>query len=589
MTTTAETTVARALPTLHRLVASGHMRFWIIGSWALALSTTVPLAAALAWFAVTTIFGVGRTILETRMTHIEARRHDQLKLLVATASCAVWAAAPWLSYQSGGEHGLSMAIGLLMAGYMLVFTQMRAAPREALVVSAPYSLVVALLIVDLWGDRNAATILALVPVLGLALFIKVVVTQLKDGELAAVNLRQAELIEDLGAARDKADAANEAKSNFLGVISHELRTPMNGVLGAAQLLERTDLKPEQAGFVGIIRQSGESLLVQLNDILDLTKVEAGRLDLDLSPTETTDMVARLIGPFQAQAEAKGLTFRVEVDGARPAVVNADPLRLAQITHNLLSNAVKFTDAGEIVFRIERRRLSDDRVALRFLISDSGAGIAQDDIQRLFQPFTQVDASSTRRFGGTGLGLSICRRLARLMGGDVTVTSRPGVGSTFMLDLELEVLSWVEAEPAVAADRPADQDARALTVLIVEDHPVNRIVLEAWMTSMGHVCVMAENGQVGLDWPRSRRSTSSSWTSTCRCWMVSARRAGSGLARVSTRPPRSPSSPPRRGPRITPWAMPPAPTSMSTSRWISPRSRSFWAWPRAAAPRCRRWR
>jgi signal transduction histidine kinase/CheY-like chemotaxis protein len=485
-------------PFLHGIVASGHMRYWIIASWALALATTVPWGVALAWFAGTTLLGLVRTVVETRLKTLEPTFHARLKLVVATASCIAWALAPLLSYFSGHAHSLAMAVALLMAGYMLVFTQMRSAPREALIVSLPYTVVVLILIADLWGTRNSLTVLAMAPVLGLALVIKVVITRMKDDELAAVNARQAGLIIDLGAARDRANAANDAKSSFLAVISHELRTPMNGVLGAAQLLETTDLRPAQANYVSIIRQSGESLLVQLNDILDLTKIEAGRLEIDRVATETNDLLERLVGPFQAQAQAKGLTFSVERTGEHPALVRIDPLRLAQITHNLLSNAVKFTDAGQVRVTTHKERLADDRMRYRFSVTDSGAGIGAEDLDRLFQPFSQVDASSTRRFGGTGLGLSICRRLAHLMGGEVSVVSNPGVGSTFTLDLEMEVLDWTAPAHADDAATVTAADVAALHVLIVEDHPVNRMVLEAWMASVGHSCVTAENGQLALD-------------------------------------------------------------------------------------------
>ncbi|QTC92828.1 ATP-binding protein [Brevundimonas goettingensis] len=496
-TPTADVPEARS-PVLHGIVASGNMRYWIIASWALALATTIPWIVALAWFAGTTVLGLARTVVETRMTTLEPTFHARLKLVVATASCVAWAIAPLLSYFSGHDHSLAMAVALLMAGYMLVFTQMRSAPREALIVSLPYTVVVLILIADLWGTRNSLTVLAMAPVLGLALFIKVVITRMKDDELAAVNARQAGLIVDLEAARDRADAASDAKSNFLAIISHELRTPMNGVLGAAQLLETTDLRPAQANYVSIIRQSGESLLVQLNDILDLTKIEAGRLEIDPVATETSDLLERLIGPFRAQAEAKGLDFSVERTGEHPALVRIDPLRLAQITHNLLGNAVKFTDSGEIRVATHKERLCGDRMRYRFSVTDSGAGIGAEDIHRLFQPFSQVDASSTRRFGGSGLGLSICRRLAHLMGGEVSVVSAPGVGSTFTLELEMDVLDWT-VPTAIDDGAPAGAaDVAALHVLIVEDHPVNRMVLEAWMGSVGHTCATAENGQIALD-------------------------------------------------------------------------------------------
>lgn len=489
---------ARKPSALDRIIAGGYMRYWIIGSWALALLTTVSWVPVLIWFAGTTSLGLVRTYVETRMAVDDPRRHARLRLAVATVSCAVWAGAPVLAFLEGRTYGLMMAVVLLMAGYTLVFTQMRSAPREALIVSTPYNATCLFIISSLWGTEGSRIVMAMIPVLGLALLIKVVITRMKDEELAAVNKRQAHLIDDLAHARDQAHAANDAKSSFLGVISHELRTPMNGVLGAAQLLEGMGLKPAQQKYVSIIRQSGESLLVQLNDILDLTKIEAGRLELSPVDTELAELCDRLIGPFRAQAEAKGLDFDVVSHGELPARLHVDALRIGQITHNLLSNAVKFTTEGGVLFEVGADRLDDGRARMTFSITDSGTGIAETDAARLFEPFTQVDASSTRRFGGTGLGLSISRRLARLMGGDVVLTSTIGEGSTFLLTIDVGVRSW---EAVQTPDHPVaaiNNSQTPLSVLIVEDHPVNRIVLEAWMTSMGHTCAMAENGQIALD-------------------------------------------------------------------------------------------
>ncbi len=385
--------------------------------------------------------GFARTVVETRITLSDPVRHARLKLFTAFVSCAAWAAAPVIAFMYGHLLGEALAVGLLVAGYTLVFTQMRAAPKEALIVSAPYSLVTLLLIASLWGSRAFWVLAAIVPVMGLSLLIKVVVTQMRDDELAAVNARQASLIAELQAARDKADAANAAKSNFLGVISHELRTPMNGVLGAAQLLEFTELTERQKEYVGVIRASGDGLMVLLNDILDLTKIEAGRMDLAPADVDMSDLTPRLIGPFKAQAEAKGLAFETTVAGELPDRLRLDPLRLAQIAHNLLGNAIKFTPQGVVRFSLTGERLSDNRARLTLAVADSGIGIAAADVERLFQPFTQVDGSSTRRFGGTGLGLSICQRFAGMMGGEITVTSKPDQGPVFGLSIEVEALAW----------------------------------------------------------------------------------------------------------------------------------------------------
>ena len=431
--------------TLQRLIAAGNLRYWIIVSWALALATTAPPAMALGWMIVALASGLARTVVETRITLSDPARHARLKLFTAFVSCAAWAVAPVIAFTHGDLLGEALAVGLLVAGYTLVFTQMRAAPKEALIVSAPYSAVTALLIASQWGAQAFWVLAAIVPVMGLSLLIKVVVTQMKDDELAAVNARQASLIAELQAARDKADAANAAKSNFLGVISHELRTPMNGVLGAAQLLEFTELKERQKEYVGVIRASGDGLMVLLNDILDLTKIEAGRMDLAPADVDMSDLAPRLIGPFKAQAEAKGLAFETVIAGGLPERVRLDPLRLAQIAHNLLGNAIKFTPQGSVRLSLTGERLSDNRARLTLAVSDSGIGIAACDVERLFQPFTQVDGSSTRRFGGTGLGLSICQRLAGMMGGEITVASQPDQGSTFSLSIEVEALAWPAVE------------------------------------------------------------------------------------------------------------------------------------------------
>ncbi|UQV17942.1 ATP-binding protein [Brevundimonas albigilva] len=271
---------------------------------------------------------------------------------------------------------------------------------------------------------------------------------------------------------------------------------MNGVLGAAQLLSATRLETTQREYLSIIRNSGDNLLSLLNDILDMTKIEAGKMTFEIVDVVIEDLHKRITGPFEAQAEAKGLGFVSTFEGEVPMVVRGDPLRVCQVVQNLLSNAVKFTDTGEIRYVVRGERISDQRARFEFQVTDSGAGIAPADLERLFQPFTQVDASSTRRFGGTGLGLTISRRMANIMGGDITVTSRLGQGSAFTFAVEAEVVEW--ARPAPAEEIHAEVEGVAsLRVLVVEDHPVNRMILEAWMSSAAHVTVTAENGELAV--------------------------------------------------------------------------------------------
>ncbi|MNX90526.1 Autoinducer 2 sensor kinase/phosphatase LuxQ [compost metagenome] len=422
---------------------------------------------------------------------------------VATVTTAVWAVAPLMAWFSRAPFGHELAIALLVSGYVLVFAQLRSSPRQAIMISSPYGLAAAIIAVSLVGGPLFWPFVALVPFTAASLFVLVTMTVLREDRIRAFQEHQAHLIEELEAARDKADAANEAKSSFLGVISHELRTPMNGVLGAAQLLSATRLEGTQREYLSIIRNSGDNLLSLLNDILDMTKIEAGKMSFDVVDVQVDDLHRRITGPFEAQAEAKGLTLVSTFEGEMPAVVRGDPLRVCQVVQNLLSNAVKFTDRGEIRYTVRGRRISDRRVGFEFSVTDSGSGISREDLERLFQPFTQVDNSSTRKFGGTGLGLTIARRMAQIMGGDITVTSRLGEGSTFTLSIEGEVVEWARAEAAEVIDADIAGGDR-MNVLVVEDHPVNRMILEAWMGSAGHRTSTAENGQLAVDLARNQR-------------------------------------------------------------------------------------
>ena len=402
-----------------------------------------------------------------------------------------------MAWFSPTEFGRPLALALLISGYVLVFAQLRSSPRQALIISSPYGAAATIILFSLWGTNAFWSMLAVLPFTAAGLFVLVTMTLLREDRIRAFQSHQAHLIEELEAARDKANAANDAKSNFLGVISHELRTPMNGVLGAAQLLSATRLETTQREYLSIIRNSGDNLLSLLNDILDMTKIEAGKMNFEVVDVAVDGLNKRITGPFQAQAEAKGLTFVTTVEGDIPTVMRGDPLRVCQVVQNLLSNAVKFTEAGEIHYLVRGHRVSDQRVRFEFVVQDSGAGIAAADLERLFMPFTQVDTSSTRRFGGTGLGLTIARRMANIMGGDITVTSKLAEGSCFTLEIEAEVVEW--AKSVAAAEVHAEiEGGESLRVLVVEDHPVNRMILEAWMSSASHVTSTAENGQIAVD-------------------------------------------------------------------------------------------
>jgi len=492
-----------AAQALTAILQTHYLRYLIIVSWAVGVIATVGMVPGLLWFAATLAAGALRGEVEKRVSQQVGAGWGMVFPAVATVTTAVWAVAPLMAWFSRAPFGHELAIALLVSGYVLVFAQLRSSPRQAIMISSPYGLVAAIIAVSLVGGPLFWPFVAVVPFTAASLFVLVTMTVLREERIRAFQEHQAHLIEELETARDKADAANEAKSSFLGVISHELRTPMNGVLGAAQLLSATRLEGTQREYLSIIRNSGDNLLSLLNDILDMTKIEAGKMSFDVVDVQVDDLHRRILGPFEAQAEAKGLTLTSAFEGELPAVVRGDPLRVCQVVQNLLSNAVKFTDQGEIRYIVRGTRISDRRVRFDFSVKDSGSGISREDLDRLFQPFTQVDNSSTRRFGGTGLGLTIARRMAQIMGGDITVASRLGEGSTFTLSIEGEVVEWSHAEPAEIIDAAIDGGDH-MDVLVVEDHPVNRMILEAWMGSAGHRTSTAENGQLAVDLARSQR-------------------------------------------------------------------------------------
>ena len=486
-----------AAQALSAILETQYLRYLIILSWGVAVCAALGWVTGLGWLVATLIAGTIRSAAERRASRRERQGWGTVLPIVATVTTAVWAVAPLLAWFSTRSFGREMAVALLASGYVLVFAQLRNSPRQAVLISSPYGAAAMVMAASLWGTNEFWAFLSLGPLMMGGLVVLVLMTMLREERIVAFQEHQNHLISELEAARDKADAANQAKSNLLGVISHELRTPMNGVLGAAQLLSASRLDAQQREMLSIIRNSGDSLLSLLNDILDLTKIEAGKMAFEVVDIDLNALHRRLLSPFEAQAKAKGLTITTEFTGDVPTVVRGDPLRVSQILSNLLSNAVKFTETGGIRYGVHAQKLSDNRVSFDFSVADSGAGISEEDLQRLFQPFTQIDNSSTRKFGGTGLGLTISRRLANIMHGDIHVSSEVGKGSVFTFSVEAEVVAWSDEAPATETDTDTTQ-VSGMRVLVVEDHPVNRMILEAWMGSNGHEAVSAENGQAALD-------------------------------------------------------------------------------------------
>lgn len=305
------------------------------------------------------------------------------------------------------------------------------------------------------------------------------------------------ILRDYKAAKESADQANLAKSEFLAVMSHEIRTPMNGILGTVQLLEHSHLSEEQTRDLLTIRNSGDALLVLIDEILDFSKIEAGKLELESREFDLRAEVETTLALYRPVIEGKGLQLQVQFQEPLHRWVKADSTRLRQILSNLISNATKFTEHGAIRVELQTTQLKDEKIRLTCSVADSGIGIPEDRLDRLFQAFSQVDVSTTRRYGGTGLGLAICSRLCQAMHGSISVRSQPGMGSTFTFEIEMGP-GQEALRSATLESKGAPSTLPPLSVLVVEDNPVNQKIALSLLARLGITADLAEDGRQAID-------------------------------------------------------------------------------------------
>ncbi|MDO8381053.1 ATP-binding protein [Phenylobacterium sp.] len=304
---------------------------------------------------------------------------------------------------------------------------------------------------------------------------------------------------EMKAAHAAAQAANQAKTDFLANMSHEIRTPLNGVIGVVAALAQTELSPEQREMVSLVETSGLTLERLVSDILDLSKIEAGRLEIEAAPFDLADALEGVLHLNRLKAEEKGLAFAADVDDAAQGAFLGDSVRLKQVVGNLLSNAVKFTDQGGVRLRVSLTEAGDGPAHLTVEIRDTGVGFDAETGANLFQRFSQADTTITRRFGGTGLGLSICKAIVEMMGGEISASSEPGRGSLFRATFPLPRVRMADPDARPADDTSGAPLARvdALRVLLAEDHPINQKVVQLILAPLGAEITVTEDGAQAL--------------------------------------------------------------------------------------------
>ncbi|WP_284534446.1 hybrid sensor histidine kinase/response regulator [Nocardioides sp. T2.26MG-1] len=479
------------------VVAVSVLIFWTLSIQSIVADQSASSTARLIWASYPVLDAVLLALVLRALSNYRTRRIIGVGLPVGVA-CWLASDLGYLMLDVSGTTSALLDSGWMLGAIVMGATTLRPpvqlAPERSASVRAPLGrlgiaivpLLVppGLLLFDELSDRPVHPIEAVV---GMSVLVAIAFVR-----TARMLQEEIELRRDLALARDAALEASRAKSTFLATMSHEIRTPMNGVIGLTGLLLGTDLDERQRQYAEGVHSAGNALMSIINDILDFSKVEAGRLELETIDFDLVRVVEEVAELIAEPAQEKGLELLAYCSPELPTALRGDPSRIRQVLLNLAGNAVKFTSRGEVLVRAGLEESTDAGLVVRFEVSDTGMGIDEADLARLFEPFSQGDSSTTRRFGGTGLGLAISEHLVTAMGGEIGVDSRPGLGSTFWFTLPLGLAEAV----SVSAPRGSD-DLAGLRVLVVDDNQTNRTILHDQLHAWGLQVELAESGTQAL--------------------------------------------------------------------------------------------
>jgi len=419
--------------------------------------------------------------------------------ILGVITAAIWGIAPFMVWTVGNGKYDHLAITMLGIGFLQVISQYRSNPRPAFIVAVPYLMLIGWF---LYQSRMSTTfIIALMITLAylMTLFGFVWAGQKTKKAIVNFKLEQDNLRQELETSRDEAEKANHAKSVFLANMSHELRTPLNGILGLSDVLLNEQMETGQFRKVNLIQDSGKNLLSLLNDILDISKIEAEGIDLESLDVDLGTMLQKSFAFWKPVADKKQIGLIFQKQKGLPTHIIADPTRMRQCVNNLINNALKFTPKGGQVTITATGRQTDGQYELAISVQDTGIGISSENIGKLFNPFKQADEGTTRKFGGTGLGLAITRKLCRLMGGDVTVQSVLEKGSIFRMTLMTEIADVQTIEPISREAAPVMISGfMGMRCLVVEDNEINLEVLLLLLEPYQLDIVVTRDGREAID-------------------------------------------------------------------------------------------